>query len=273
MFEEEIKLQRESSYIPLALVVVLIAVIVGTIGYFVVPSKSLSQEQAAGLVSAYLAGQGPATVHFHVGVLQPSVDEKIRDPHYRLLEKAGILKLGKSKGEKISVAFAPEGERRLAAIPGVVKTKNSDGTDAYTVPSGGTPVGGRVQGDDERPRRRRRAVHLEMDAQRAGQRLRRRWAAGEELQYLGSLHAHPEIRRSLLPRGTCAGGLDLCTRKQGLETGGGVERFLPYGLAFALTIAGSAQKQVGARLSNSAAGGRQLWYRRTNGQLGSERLF
>jgi hypothetical protein len=135
MFEEEIKMQRESSYfVPLALVVVLIAVIVGTIGYFVVPGKSLSQEQAAGLVSAYLAGQGPSTVHFHVGVLQPSMDEKIRDPHYRLLEKAGILKLGKSKGEAINVAFAPEGERRLAAIPGVVKTKNSDGTDAYTVP-------------------------------------------------------------------------------------------------------------------------------------------
>ena len=135
MFEEEIKMQRESSYfVPLVLVVVLIAVIVGTIGYFVVPSKSLSQEQAAGLVSAYLAGQGPATVHFHVGMLQTSVDEKIRDPHYRLPEKAGILKLGPAKGEKISVAFAPEGERRLAAIPGVVKTKNSDGTDAYTVP-------------------------------------------------------------------------------------------------------------------------------------------
>jgi len=135
MFEEEIKMQKESSYfVPLVLVVVLIAVIVGTIGYFVVPSKSLSQDQAAGLVASYLAGQGPATVHFHVGLLQPSVGEKIRDPHYRLLEKAGILKLGPTKGEKINVAFAPEAERRLAAIPGVVKTKNSDGTDAYTVP-------------------------------------------------------------------------------------------------------------------------------------------
>ncbi len=135
MFEEELKLQKESSYfIPLALVLVLIAVIVGTIGYWVVPSKSLSQEQAAGLVAAFLKGEGPATVHFHVGVLQPSVDEKIRDPHYRLLEKAGILKLGKAKGADISVAFAPEGERKLAAIPGVVKTRNSDGTDAYTVP-------------------------------------------------------------------------------------------------------------------------------------------
>jgi len=135
MFEEELKLQKESSYfIPLALVLVLIAVIVGAIGYWVVPSKSLSQEQAAGLVSAFLKGEGPATVHFHIGVLPPSVDEKIRDPHYRLLEKAGILKLGKAKGADISVAFAPEGERKLAAISGVVKTRNSDGTDAYTVP-------------------------------------------------------------------------------------------------------------------------------------------
>jgi len=135
MFEEELKLQKESSFlIPLVLVLVLIAVIVGAIGYWVVPGRSLSQQQAAGLVSAYLKGEGPATIHFHVGVLKPSVDEKIRDPHYRLLEKAGILKLGKSKGEAVSVALAPEGERRLAAIPGVVKTRNPDGSDAYTVP-------------------------------------------------------------------------------------------------------------------------------------------
>ena len=135
MFEEELKLQRESSFvIPLVLVLVLVAVIVGAIGYWVAPGHSLSQQQAAGLVSAYLNGQGPATVHFHVGVLQPSVAEKIRDPHYRLLEKAGILKLGPAKGDAVRVAFAPDGERKLAAIPGVVKTKNSDGSEGYTVP-------------------------------------------------------------------------------------------------------------------------------------------
>jgi hypothetical protein len=135
MFEEEVKLQKESSYfIPLALVLVLIAVIVGTVVYAVKPGRSLSQQEAARLVSAFLKGEGPATVHFHVGVLEPSVDEKIRDPHYRLLEKAGILKLGKAKGNALRVAFTPEGERRLAAIPGVVKTENSDGSDAYTVP-------------------------------------------------------------------------------------------------------------------------------------------
>lgn len=135
MFEEELKLQRESSFvIPLVLVLVLVAVIVGAIGYWVVPGHSLSPQQAGGLVSAYLNGQGPATVHFHVGVLQPSVAEKIRDPHYRLLEKAGILKLGPAKGDAVRVALTPDGERKLAAIPGVVKTKNSDGSDAYTVP-------------------------------------------------------------------------------------------------------------------------------------------
>ena len=135
MFEEEVKLQKESSYfIPLVLVLVLIAVIVGSIGYWVMPNRSLSQQQAASLVSAYLKGEGPATVHFHVGVLQPSVDEKIRDPHYRLLEKAGILKLGRAKGDALKVGFAAEGEHKLAAVAGVVKTRNSDGTDAYTVP-------------------------------------------------------------------------------------------------------------------------------------------
>ena len=135
MFEEEVKLQKESSYfIPLVLVLVLIAVIVGSIGYWVMPNRSLSEQQAASLVSAYLKGEGPATVHFHVGVLQPSVDEKIRDPHYRLLEKAGILKLGRAKGDALKVGFAAEGEHKLAAVAGVVKTRNSDGTDAYTVP-------------------------------------------------------------------------------------------------------------------------------------------
>lgn len=135
MFEEEVKLQKESSYfIPLVLVLVLIAVIVGAIGYWALPNHTLSQQQAAGLVSAYLKGEGPATVHFHVGVLQPSVDEKIRDPHYRLLEKAGILKLGRARAGGLSVGFGSEGERKLAAIPGVAKTPNSDGTGGYTVP-------------------------------------------------------------------------------------------------------------------------------------------
>ncbi len=136
MFEEEIKLQKESSYlVPLVLVVGLIVVIVGSIGYWVFPTKkALDSNQAAALVTAFLKDQGPATVHFHTGLVQPSVDEKTRDPHYRLLEKAGVLRVGKLKGAALPVALTPEGERQLAGIPGVIKTKNPDGTDAYTVP-------------------------------------------------------------------------------------------------------------------------------------------
>lgn len=135
MFEEEVKLQKESSYfVPLVLVLVLVAVIVGSIGYWVMPKKPLSQEQAAAFISEYLNGQGPATVHFHVGVLQPSVDEKIRDPHYRLLEKAAIVKLSKAKADSLNVALTPGGQRELATIKGVVKIKNSDSSDGYTVP-------------------------------------------------------------------------------------------------------------------------------------------
>ena len=135
MFEEEVKLQKESSYfVPLVLVLVLIAVIVGSIGYWVMPKKPLAPEQAAALISDYLNGQGPATVHFHVGALQPSVDEKIRDPHYRLLEKATVVKLAKAKGAAMNVALTPAGQRQLAAIKGVITTKNSDGSDSYTVP-------------------------------------------------------------------------------------------------------------------------------------------
>jgi hypothetical protein len=133
MFEEEVSLQKESSYfIPLVLVIVLVAVIVGSIAYWVMPKKALSQEQAATFVSEYLNAQVPATVHFHIGVLQPRVDEKIHDPHYRLLEKAGIVKLAKTRGDSLSVALTPDGQRELA-MKGVVKSKNSDGSDAYTV--------------------------------------------------------------------------------------------------------------------------------------------
>ena len=135
MFEEEVKLQKESSYfIPLALVLVLIAIIVGTVIYAVKPGRGLSQSEAATLISGFLKDEGPATVRFYTGVLEPSVSEKIRDPHYRLLEKAGILKMSPAKGDAIRVTLTPEGERRLTAIPGLVKTKNFDGTDAYTVP-------------------------------------------------------------------------------------------------------------------------------------------
>ena len=163
MFEEELKLQRESSFV-IPLVLVLVAVIVGAIGYWVIPSHSLSQPQAAGLVSAYLSGQGPATVHFHVGVLQPSVAEKIRDPHYRLLEKAGILKLGPAKGDAVSVAFTPD-SAQARRHPRSCKDEELRWQRSLYRSPGGTAVGGGVEGHHDRPRHRLCAIHVEVGAE------------------------------------------------------------------------------------------------------------
>jgi hypothetical protein len=136
MFEEELKLEeKESGWVPLLMILALAAAIIAGVLYWIGPThKPLTAEQAAPLVSDFLKAQGPATVHFHAGIVQASVDEKIRDPHYRLLEKVGVIKVGKAKGDAINVSVTPSGERQFAAIPGVIKSKNPDATDAYTIP-------------------------------------------------------------------------------------------------------------------------------------------
>ncbi|HVO63527.1 MAG TPA: hypothetical protein VMT53_21565 [Terriglobales bacterium] len=136
MFEQEVELEkRESSVVPLLLIVAMIILIVGTAGYFVWQNRQvLSTADAGNAISTVLRDQGPATVRFHVGMVKPSVAEKPEDPHYRLLEKAGIVKLGKSKDRVYPVALTMDGEKLLAQIPDVSKTKEKDGTDVYVVP-------------------------------------------------------------------------------------------------------------------------------------------
>lgn len=135
MFEAEVEMEKRSSFGPLLLIVALIVAIVGTVGYFFWQAKKgLPVDQATALVSSMLQAQGPVTVHFHVGSITPSVNEKPDDPHYRLLEKAGILKLSKTKKGIVQVALTPDGEKQLAELPGVKKTADKDGTTVYEVP-------------------------------------------------------------------------------------------------------------------------------------------
>ena len=136
MFEQEVELEkRESSVVPLLLIVSMIVLIVGAAGYFVWQNKQvLSTADAGSAITTILHDQGPATVQFHVGMVKPSVNDKPEDPHYRLLEKAGIVKLGKSKDRVYPVAITTDGEKLLAQIPGVSKTREKDGTDLYLVP-------------------------------------------------------------------------------------------------------------------------------------------
>jgi len=112
----------------------LIVAVVGVSIYFVIQSrKVLAAADAGSVVAGILDGQGPITLRFQTGIVR-GVD-KPRDPQYRLLEKAGYVKLGKDSSDyKTPVSLTPKGEAFLAALPGVKKSKNKDGNDEYAVP-------------------------------------------------------------------------------------------------------------------------------------------
>jgi hypothetical protein len=144
MFEAEVELEKKSSnVVPLLLILALVAFIVGSIAYFVLDSKKqLTQAEATQLVGTLLRAQGPATLHFHTGLVKASVDEKPRDPHYRLLEKAGYVKLADTKKWDVSqVALTAAGERVLQLCPEVRKIKETDGTTSFIVPLANRKLG------------------------------------------------------------------------------------------------------------------------------------
>jgi hypothetical protein len=137
MFEQEIEMeQRQSSVVPLLLIIAMILAFVGVAGYYVVQNrKVLSTAEADNLVAASITADGPVTIHFQTGRVTASVQERPHDAHYRLLEKAGLLKVGKDSGRVTPIELTPAGRALLAEIPGVVKSRDQkDGTDSYLVP-------------------------------------------------------------------------------------------------------------------------------------------
>jgi len=136
MFEQEIEMEkRQGSVVPLLLIVGLIVAIVGVAGYFLMQNRRvLSNEEASAVAAAVLKAQGPATVRFHTGLLGSSVNDNPSGPQYRLLEKAGLVTLGKMKDWKTPIALTPKGEALLKEIPGVSQTTEKDGTKLYVVP-------------------------------------------------------------------------------------------------------------------------------------------
>ena len=135
MFEDEIKMEEKSSnWVPLLMALGLVVALAGGLVYFIMESKrTVTEAEAQQVANALLTAQGPGTVHFHVGQVKPSVDEKPFDPHYKLLAKAGIVKLGKPTVNGLSVTLTPAGKEILDAC-GAKEEKNPDGTEAYTVP-------------------------------------------------------------------------------------------------------------------------------------------
>lgn len=138
MFEQEIEMEKKnSSVVPLLLILALIFAVLGVAGYYLMESrKVLTEAQASQIATAALQTQGPATVRIHVGMVKGSIDDKPHDPHYRLLEKAGIVKLGKDTGAYgtiTPVVITATGQKLLEEV-GAQKTKEKDGTDLYVIP-------------------------------------------------------------------------------------------------------------------------------------------
>jgi hypothetical protein len=140
MFESEVEMERRSSFLPMVLMLCLVALIVGTVGYVVFQVRSrtpLNVAQAAPIVAAAIQGLGPAVLHFQTGAVRCTADETKADLNYRLLEKAGIVKLGKPAKGSVKVTLTPEGERLLNGHAGVKISTDKDGAVSYQVPLAG----------------------------------------------------------------------------------------------------------------------------------------
>jgi hypothetical protein len=139
MFEEEIQLENESKSLsfksPFLYIFLVVILIIGSAAYFIVKAKKdLSPDQAKTVTAAILKARGPAYVHFRVGAVKSSVDEKPRDPHYKLLEKLGFVKLANGKDNAVMVSLTPLGEDTFTKLPEFKKVAKPDGTQAFNVP-------------------------------------------------------------------------------------------------------------------------------------------
>jgi hypothetical protein len=135
MFEAEIEMEKKSSsFGPVLFIAVLVLAIAGVIYYAVHENnKSMSETEASQLITSILKTKGPATLHFRTGLVKQSVEEKPFDPHYRLLEKAGLIKTAK-RGGGLQVALTSAGEKVLGDIKGVSRAKRLEGGESIEVP-------------------------------------------------------------------------------------------------------------------------------------------
>ena len=134
LFAAEVEMEKKSSSLgPLLMVLALVAVVGGTIFYFFKTAREVLTEPVAKVaINNILKSQGK--INFSVGTVVSSVNEKVNDPHYKLLAKAGILSVKQKSYNTIIASVTPSGENLLSDIPGVEKGKNADGNTMYSVP-------------------------------------------------------------------------------------------------------------------------------------------
>jgi hypothetical protein len=137
MFEQELEMeQRQSSVVPLLLIIAMIMAFVGVAGYYVIQNrKVLPVAEASTLITSSFRQDGPVTIQFKAGPVIGSVQDRPHDANYRLLERAGLVRIGKDKGRITPIAVTAAGTKLFADIPGVKQTKDPKGnTTQYVVP-------------------------------------------------------------------------------------------------------------------------------------------
>lgn len=135
MSEPARELERQQSTVILHLLMVtLTIVLIGVAGYFLLHGRApLTRSQATGVLAKVLEGEGPTTVSFHTGLVKSTPDENPRDPRYRLLVSLGIIRV--APGNSASrVSLTAKGRDVLKEIPGVKRSTDVDGAEAYVVP-------------------------------------------------------------------------------------------------------------------------------------------
>lgn len=136
LFAAEIQMEKRSSELgALVMVIALLAVVGGTIFYFFKTARQvLSQPAATSAINEILKAQGSGRINFSVGTIVSNVNEKAMDPHYKLLEKAGIITRRPRSWNSIITTITPAGEQVLSEIVGVENHRSSDGNINYSVP-------------------------------------------------------------------------------------------------------------------------------------------
>lgn len=138
MFEQEIEMeQKEGRAIgPVIMIIAMVGMLVGGIGYMVFQStRTLKPEDAAKVVTATIALQPPSEVKFHAGRLESSMNDSLDRPQYKLLSDAGVITIKRDKKSAAAqIDLTANGEQTITSIPEFQKKSESDGTVAYVVP-------------------------------------------------------------------------------------------------------------------------------------------
>jgi hypothetical protein len=138
MFEQEIEMeQKEGRAIgPVIMIVAMVGMLVGSIGYMVFQStRTLKPEEATKVITSSMELQAPSEVKFHAGKLQPSMSDSIDKPHYKLLVDAGLIKIEKDKKTNAGkIELTADGEKTITSIPEFQKKDEGDGSVVYSVP-------------------------------------------------------------------------------------------------------------------------------------------